>query len=299
MSYKVNFMDNQEVLALDLNQITERLGGGMLAFSNDTLYGVDDLNEISKTLVSKGVAEGCALTAQGDTVHIGAGVLFLESGQRVEIDEAGIDLTFAAGETQYVYFLRDAITGAVLPRCTPQAPSGDFVLLGYVNTAGTAESRPEIAIMKNGHLGANKEESFSLPLIRVPHDFNMEKTKETTITPTQSGYNYAILKVCQTAFWFNESACGTINLSTGESFGLAIVYRTDTKEYTGVCQSNNSAHSVAVRCNKYGGSQETASGAVVITILPQDDGSFLVTQRAIGTGANEIACDAELTITFC
>ena len=83
MGYRVNFMDSQSVVAQDLNAITAELGNGALSFIDDTLYGVKDLNQISCSLISKGVSRGMSLSLAEGQVRIGAGSAFMADGKRV------------------------------------------------------------------------------------------------------------------------------------------------------------------------------------------------------------------------
>ena len=105
MSYQVNFLDNQMVTAEALNSLQEELGGNVGDFQDDMVYGVDALNQISGSLIQKGVSRGCHLSASDGKVTIGPGVLFMEDGKRVEIDDDGITLDYTVGIKHYIWFM--------------------------------------------------------------------------------------------------------------------------------------------------------------------------------------------------
>ncbi|MGN1059299.1 MAG: hypothetical protein ACI4QW_02610 [Clostridia bacterium] len=218
MGYKVNFLDNELVSAADLNAMAAALGGDASGFADDMVYGVDDLNDISSTLISKGVSQGCTLSATvgedgGGTVTVGAGVLFMSGGKRVEIDSGGVSLSFASGSLHYVWFQHDTVTGFVTPCCTTTAPGGDYVLLGQVTAAGTAVTRPERAVMKNSFAGLNKTESFTVSL---PGGGTTEEVLLCELTPAQVGYNRVLLY--SPGYDNKQAFCGFADLSTGTAF---------------------------------------------------------------------------------
>ena len=161
MGYVVNFTDNEAVTGAYLSSAASELGGGVLSFSDDMTYGVDDLNDMSAELIGQGVTRGCGLSVSGTEVTIAAGSLFMSDGRRVEIDTGGVTLSFTAGVVNYVWFYHDTVTGFAAPRCTTAAPTENYVLLGHITAEGTAVSRPEVARMKNTFLGTNKTESVS------------------------------------------------------------------------------------------------------------------------------------------
>ncbi|MBE7022726.1 MAG: hypothetical protein E7414_05890 [Ruminococcaceae bacterium] len=221
MGYKVNFLDNQSVAATDLNSLATELGGGALSFTDDTLYGVEDLNKISSSLIGKGVSWGCGLSVRDGKVVIGNGVVFMADGKRVEIDAEGVALSYKPGVLNYVWLHHDSVTGFVVPCCTQEEPSGtDYVLLGLVTAEGSITGRPDRAIMKNSFLGLNKTETHTLSL-------GISTTIHTTdgeelfaeIIPTQEGYQYLLVTGSSSAAHYND-VCGMVHLATGEAYGI-------------------------------------------------------------------------------
>ncbi len=221
MGYKVNFLDNEQIAALDLNSISERLGGGVLDFLDDTLYGVTDLNKISQNLIGRGVSEGCALSVSAAGVTIGPGSAFMADGKRVEVDTDGVTLAYKSGADNYVWFDGDAVTGFVTPRCTTTVPSGtNFVLLGQISATGKIVGYQDKAIMKHAFLGTNKAEEHTVVLSAT--DAVMVQEQEVLfkeISLQNSGYRRLVVTGVGP-----EAQCnlvnGTIDLTTGETKGL-------------------------------------------------------------------------------
>lgn len=221
VGYVVNFTDNAAVTGTYLNTTASELGGGVLTFTDDMTYGVDDLNDISAELITKGVTRGCGLSVSGTKVTIAAGVLYMCDGRRVEIDSDGVLLDFTAGAVNYVWFYHDAVTGFAAPRCTTTAPTGDhYVMLGQITAEGTAVSRPEVARMKNTFLGTNKTES-------VTKSFSWSKSQGTDeallweISLSGSGYNSAVVSsggyVTESNQVYN-AFCGVVHFGTKQAY---------------------------------------------------------------------------------
>ncbi|MBE7041641.1 MAG: hypothetical protein E7400_06720 [Ruminococcaceae bacterium] len=220
MSYKVNFLDNQSVTAEALNSALEALGEGVLAFSDDMTYGVDDLNAISESLIGKGVSRGCDLSVSDEGVLIGPGVLFMADGKRVEINSDGVLLSYTVGKKHYVWFSHDKEIGFVAPRCTVSEPAGeDYVVLGTVEANGTISGHTDLAVMKNSHLGLNYCEEHTSAVLMWGAASEEELVKE--IQPENVGVRYAIVITDQeTGSSRRNLFCGYVDLKTGKSFGV-------------------------------------------------------------------------------
>lgn len=221
MGYKVNFLDNTRIDAADLNAVASGLGGTASEFVNDTVYGVDDLNDISSTLISKGVTQGCTLSAGVDaedptkgTATIASGILFMGCGKRVIIDSDGVTLSFTVGSVYYVYFNHDATTGFVAPCISTTKPTtGDFVLLGTISETGQATAMPDKAVMKNSFLGLNKAETFTFSL---PGGGTSDEILLIRALPSNVGYKRAILY--SPGYENKQAFCGFVDFSSSTAF---------------------------------------------------------------------------------
>jgi len=221
LSYQVNFLDNQNITAEGLNAVSESLGGVSPDFQNGTVYGVDALNRITESLVQKGVSVGCGLSVVDSQVMIGAGVLFMSDGKRVEIDAEGVLLPFTLGAVNYVWFYQDTALGIVVPKCTETEPAGDdFVVLGEITETGMISGYADLAVMKNTNLGLNHSETYSVTV-----SFDNTATEETLIHEIPLAY-VGCGRVIVSSETESELTnrhnffCGYVDLTTGKSFGV-------------------------------------------------------------------------------
>lgn len=157
MGYKVNFTENQSISADDLNAIAADFSDEGTSFSDGVLYGVSDLNAISKAIITKGVSDGCDVKLKtSTTVFISQGTAFFGDGKKMEIDSSGITLARAStSEKNYVWLSNDDVTGVVSAKCTTTAPTGDSVKLAEISTGGTVTKTKDLALMKNSSLLPN------------------------------------------------------------------------------------------------------------------------------------------------
>lgn len=167
MGYKVNFTENQSISAEDLNAIAADFSDEGTSFSDGKLYGVSDLNAISKAIITKGVSDGCDVKLKtSTTVFISQGTAFFGDGKKMEIDSSGITLTRASkSKKNYVWLSNDDVTGNVCAKCTTTAPAGDCVKLAEISTGGTVTKTKDLALMKNS--------SFLPNLYREPITFTL------------------------------------------------------------------------------------------------------------------------------
>ena len=253
MSYSVNFLDNQLVTAEVINQASAELGGNALGFSDDMLYGVDDLNAISKSLIEKGVSYGCELSLQEDTVVIGEGVLFMPDGKRVEIDPEGVALPLVPEQTSFVWFALDDITGFVFPRCTDYAPgSAPHVMLGMVTDKGEITGYPDKAVMKHENMGKNYTEIHSLT---VDFSGDVTETLIEEIALSRVGCQRLILEARETGTRPRGNLfSGHVDLSSGSAFGVLSTTSdlTGEQDWATVSLSETEGKLCVALCN-YGG----------------------------------------------
>ena len=243
MGYLVNFMENQSISARDINDISTSLGGVSTEFEDGKLYGVTDLNQISCSLIGKGVGSGCELFLQEEGVLIGQGELFMSDGKRVAIDEEGILLPVVQGVTNYVWFEQDPVLGTLTPKCTQEEPGGeDFVRLGEITPGGEIAGKSDRAVMKNSHLGLNHMEEYSFT-----YRFNPGETGEALVfeaEPEQVGCRFAIITAEKdsTETIKSNHFCGYVDLLTGKSFGISSTTPSKTydKNWAYISQSEES-----------------------------------------------------------
>lgn len=156
MSYKFSFADNEVYSATDVNNITKRLvtSGVADSFSDGAAYNVSQFNELGKLLYTAGVvSKDCntlKVTKANDTeILINPGTAFFNDGAVIEIEAGGESLPFVFGSKNYVY-LKNMLLDE--NRCYPcvsvNEPTGDFVLLAEIDENGKITDKRTYAMGK-------------------------------------------------------------------------------------------------------------------------------------------------------
>jgi len=153
MSYKYSFADNGIYSADDVNKITKRLvtSGVEDSFENGVAYNVSRFNEAGKLLYTSGVVPESCLTLKvvqaGDgTVIINPGLAFFDDGSVIEVEEGGEELAYVVGAMNYVYLKNDLQNAnASYPCCSTQEPEGDYVMLAIIDEKGVVEDKRRFA----------------------------------------------------------------------------------------------------------------------------------------------------------
>jgi len=149
MSYKYSFADNEIYSANDLNAITKRLvtAGVEDSFSDGVAYNVSRFNEAGKLLYTSGVVPQTCRTlkvqsAGENKILINPGVAFFNDGSVIEVEAGGETLEFVIGLKNYVYLKNDLLnTNMCCPCCTTDEPSGDYVLLAEIDEEGNISDK--------------------------------------------------------------------------------------------------------------------------------------------------------------
>ena len=188
MSYKFSFADNEVYSATDVNNITKRLvtSGVADSFSDGAAYNVSQFNELGKLLYTAGVvSENCntlKVVKISDTeILINPGTAFFNDGAVIEIEAGGEVMPFVLGSKNYVY-LRNMLLDE--NRCYPcvsvNEPTGDFVLLAEIDENGKITDRRTYAMGK-----VPGYQSVAGSVMRI-QDY-IEVTKESGISSYFSG----------------------------------------------------------------------------------------------------------------
>ena len=162
MGIKYSFVDNEVYGTEDVNDIARSLvGAGVAPFLTKSSYNVSDLNAMTSALVGTGVQlGGCKVGVENTssevmTITVSQGIVFFESGVRLEVDSAG-----------YVILAQPTISGFVFAHYNPslqmaeirfeaQLPNvGETVLLGRINN-GVVTDKRTFAQSKVATLGKN------------------------------------------------------------------------------------------------------------------------------------------------
>jgi len=146
MAYKFSFADNGIYGADDLNNITKRLvtSGVADVFQDGVPYNLSHVNSAGECLYTHGVVPETVSTLKvtadkkAGKALIYPGMAFFADGAVMEIEAGGHELTFALGAKHYVYLKNDlTASNTCYPACTQDAPTGDFVPLAEIAEDGT------------------------------------------------------------------------------------------------------------------------------------------------------------------
>ena len=157
MAYKFSFADNGIYGAEDLNNITKRLvtSGVADAFQDGVPYNVSQINSAGECLYSSGVVPETVSTLkvtadnEAGTVLIYPGTAFFADGAVMEITSGGHELSFTPGVKHYVYLKNDlTLSNTCYPACTIETPTGDFVPLAEIAEDGTVTDARTYAMGK-------------------------------------------------------------------------------------------------------------------------------------------------------
>ena len=157
MAYKFSFADNGIYGAEDLNNITKRLvtSGVADVFQDGVPYNVSDINSAGECIYTSGIVPETVSTLkvtadnEAGTVLIYPGTAFFADGAVMEIEAGGHELTFTPGAKHYVYLKNDlTLSNTCYPACTLDAPTGDFVMLAEIAEDGTVTDKRTYAMGK-------------------------------------------------------------------------------------------------------------------------------------------------------
>lgn len=128
--------------------------GILYDFMNNKAYGAADINNIRSAIISKGVVPeelascGVVASATSGKVRISPGTAFFDDGARITIESPGEELSYSSSATNYVYLLNNKTANKCEALCSSTYPSGDYVMLATVSSAGAITDKRTYAKMK-------------------------------------------------------------------------------------------------------------------------------------------------------
>ena len=149
------FLYGQAVTAEELNGIVIDLGNtDFSAFTNNTPYAVNKLNEITCALVSKGILSSgnkCEVTVdiENQKIIIADGIIVFSSGAKKKITN-NLEIDFTVGNAYYVYALNDEANNTCKIVLSEGAPdvSSDHVKLAEISADGSLTDKRVLAKAK-------------------------------------------------------------------------------------------------------------------------------------------------------
>ncbi len=139
---------NQEVTAQMLNDIAIDLGATTFNGFGVEKFGADELNNITKAIVSKGILKSydeCEPFLSDGMVYIKSGVIVFANGAKKAIAEP-LAVECVAGS--YIYALNDTAAGTASIIVGEEPSEGDFVNIASVSDAGALTDIRTFAVAK-------------------------------------------------------------------------------------------------------------------------------------------------------
>ena len=197
MAYTVDFLDNNQVTAAQLNAIRREAGGEVSAdFAANTEYMTSKLNDIRKGILSEGVKTGCgcSLDESGVNIRIGAGACCFGTGMYLEIDAEGVSVPRGSAGTTYVYLYASTAANAAAPVAVQEEKAGaGYVPLCEVSEDGIITDRRSWcqALIP---LAASSRVVQTVPEQVYQSPGKSEFVKQTEITLQNKGYSYILAR---------------------------------------------------------------------------------------------------------
>jgi len=161
MGFTYSFTDNELYGTDDINAAISRLTTkGVTVYPTDRNL-IDAMNTVTAEVAGPGIdfsQYSCLVTTENDNIRIGPGTAFFEDGVSMVIDSEGILLPFEYNS--YIYLYRDVVQNNCYPCISEQLPENNFVLLAYTDEQGAVQDRREYATSKLAPNSAVKTFSF-------------------------------------------------------------------------------------------------------------------------------------------
>ncbi len=275
------FEDNQAVTLADFNNIAVDLGDTTFSAFSEEKFGVDELNNITKDLVTSGILKtedngngglnmGCKPTIEDNLVTIGLGTIVFASGAKVYVDS---EMVYAA-DGSYIYAFNDTFTGRASLKVSDTEPTeGDFVMIAKVIGYGSLQDLRKFAQAK-----------VLLPAGNVLQNFDVEFSgvvSDTTLGVYRTGIvkiNAELQGVKHIVFWDGEMSIGT-NVYNLSPYNGSISSFDDSAQAGVTVKINNST-----------------STRYSLVAAKQEDGIEIYVKRADGSNFSYVSCNVSIGI---
>lgn len=208
MGIKYSFVDSVVYGTEDINDITRGItGAGVAPFASKDTYNTSDINAMTQALVEAGVQLGgckCSVKNAGTaemSVELAQGIVFFESGVRLEIDAEGYVIVVQPNTAGYVFAnYRPALQKVEVAFAAELPENGETVILAQILQNGTIRDMRSFARSKIATVGTNvlvkrPFERLEEPvLINEPDSYGDAWYITAKITGIDlSKFNYAVL----------------------------------------------------------------------------------------------------------
>ena len=143
-NYKYTFFDNQLIGVDQLNEITKRLvTGGISSVYSGADFNVSEINDSNMALLTGGVVPGNDMNLKVSAIGSGrylinSGLCFFGDGTSMEVLSGGEEISVPSGSTMHIYLTSDKNQMKCYPEIlSSPKQSGQFVYLAVVNSDGS------------------------------------------------------------------------------------------------------------------------------------------------------------------
>ena len=143
-NYKYTFFDNQLIGVDQLNEITKRLvTGGISSVYSGADFNVSEINDSNMALLTGGVVPGNDMNLKVSAIGSGrylinSGLCFFDNGTSMEVLSGGEEISVPSGSTRHIYLTSDKNQMKCYPEIlSSPKQSGQFVYLAVVNSDGS------------------------------------------------------------------------------------------------------------------------------------------------------------------
>lgn len=205
MAIKYSFVDSSLYGTEDINDITRCLtGAGVMPFTSKDSYNLSDLNALTSALVGAGTElEGCKVSALNTgtmdmAISVAPGIIFFESGVRMEIDKDGYAFGITPNTRGYVFaHFSPALQKAEILFETELSGDGECVVLAMISDDGKIRDERKFARAKVATMGKNVTRQVSFAEIS-PKLVDLGNSQRTYIMAKAddielSKFNYALV----------------------------------------------------------------------------------------------------------
>ena len=163
MAIKYSFVDGGTYGTEDINDITRCLtGAGVSPFVSKESYNLSDLNVLLEAGVEPGTAlGGCKVSVLDASmgrmkIVVSEGIIFFESGVRLEVDEEGFEIEAKLNDIGYVLAqYSPALQKAEILFCENLPENGEYVVLATILAEGKVKDERKFARSKVATMGTN------------------------------------------------------------------------------------------------------------------------------------------------
>ena len=188
-------LDNQEVTSDILNGIAKDLGAADFnRFSDGTKFGVDELNQITAALVTKGVisngsSDACKVSVGDGKISVATGTIVFDTGAKMKIEEPQLLDTIPNTKT-YVVAVNDSLNNRILLYNSESLPEdiSDYVILAEVSESGELIDVRGWSVAKVDVLEGPVYEHFQETVECIFAKGHVESLSKT-VNLTRSGYH--------------------------------------------------------------------------------------------------------------